>query len=66
MGGNGEGIADDEEWFCDLCDKAVPEGRVRYDCRECPDEFCCCAGCSQRPHAHVLVPNLGSRHLTYQ
>ena len=61
-GGAAMAIADDEEWFCDVCDAAIREGHVRYECRECPDEFCCCSKCSQRPHAHALVANTGSKH----
>ena len=49
--------ADEFLFECDGCDRGIRAGEVRHECIECPDAFCYCSGCSQRSHAHALVPN---------
>jgi len=50
------------EWFCDQCDEII-DGE-RWECTQCPDEFCLCAKCKALGHLHPLLPSRSHMHIT--
>ena len=52
------------EWFCDGCDDVILADHERWECTQCPDEFCLCATCKANGHPHPLFLSSAALHIT--